>query len=217
MPVTTQSVVIVPATSSALTTKEAVKTELGITGTEDDAFLDSAIRQASSAISTYCNYVFGVETLRDTFRSDGYRGWREGDHGLILAKMPVVSVISVTSDGTPYVVDTHYYVEPAAGMVFRLVGGAREYWDFTTGIVEYTAGYVLPGQPSPTLPEVVERACIDLVKMAVANRARDPQLRSEQIMDIVTRTWYPTTSETSGGLPSAVAASLDYFRMTVIP
>jgi len=216
MPVTTQSAVIVPATASALTTKEAVKTELGITGTADDAFIDSLILQASSAISTYCSYTFGVETLRDTYRYGWATNYREDDSFLLLAKTPVIAITSVLVDNAAYVADTNYYFDGDAGMVYRLIANARENWNFNVGVIEYTAGYVLPGSPNPTLPGVVERACIDMVKLGVANRSRDQQLRSEQIMDVVTRTWYPTTSETSGGLPSSVAATLDYFKRTVI-
>ncbi len=215
-----QSIVIQPATSSLLTTVDAVKAELGISTSTDDAFFSNLIRYASSQIALYCNQTFGIETRRDIFRQSrsNFDRYNDDDDGkaIWLKKTPIVSVTSITTDGSVLVADTDYILDPGSGCLMCLNGGDPTAWTMSLGTVEYVAGYVLPGSPNPTLPAALERACIDMVKLGFSNRSRDPQLRSEQIMDIVTRTWFSNTTPGSHGLPETVASQLDYFREAII-
>src|ERR1044071_9207493 len=82
-----------PATSFDLTDIDTVKDELEISGSESDDRLARYITEASRAIATWCNRVFGKETVAETFRNG------EGLECLVLARRPVVSITSIVEDG----------------------------------------------------------------------------------------------------------------------
>jgi hypothetical protein len=170
--------VIVPASNRKLTTLAAVKAALGIpeADTSQDAFLAPLIDQASDAIVTFCNRSFARETYRETL--PGYGGLR-----LVLSRTPVVSVASITADGEVF---ADYLVEDAeAGILYRKSGWrwtSSSWWNITWHpvqeelkfVIEYTAGYVLPGdQGVRTLPEDVELACIETVRLWFLSRKQD--------------------------------------------
>lgn len=180
--------VITPAASKQLTTLETVKSELGISDTGQDAFLSSLIDRASDAIVSFCGRPFAKESYRETLA--GY-----GTNRLILSRTPVIAVSSITADSEDI---TDYLLEdPEAGILFRKRGwqwaptlgwnisfhpiGNSENLNFT---VEYTAGYVLPGdEGTRTLPHDIEQACIDMVKTLYSAGERDPAITGERIGD----------------------------------
>jgi len=180
--------VIAPAANKQLTTLETVKSELGISDTGQDAFLNSLIDRASDAIVSFCGRPFAKESYRETLA--GY-----GTNRLILSRTPVIDVFSITADSE---IITDYLLEdPEAGILFRKRGwqwaptlgwnisfhpiGSSENLNFT---VEYTAGYVLPGdEGTRTLPHDIEQACIDTVKALYSAGERDPAITGERIGD----------------------------------
>jgi hypothetical protein len=152
-----------------LTTRSAVKAELGVTASTDDAIFDSLIDQFSSAIVAYCHRPFARETYSEQL--PGY-----GDIRLQLARTPVVAITTMTLYGQ---VVTDYGIEDAdKGWVFsRTFTGTGQTWQRSafpwtaqsypgltgggawldqgmpiTGqeepaiVVGYTAGYILPSQ-----------------------------------------------------------------------
>ncbi|MDI6872096.1 MAG: phage head-tail connector protein [Bacillota bacterium] len=181
--------VLTPATNTRLTLLGTLKSELGISDTSQDALLSALIDQASGAIMDYCGRPFAKETYKETV--PGY-----GSNRLLLSRTPIVSVASVVAD-SEVIVD--YSVEnPEAGILYRKVG-----WRWTPPLgwnvtyypmpgqeellfaVTYTAGYVLPGDTGTrTLPQAVERACIELVKAWFLGRDRDPALTGQRIGDL---------------------------------
>ena len=89
--------VLVPATSSRLTTLDAVKRELSIAGTSEDARLLAYVDQASAVISDYLGRPLGQETVRETLRLSA------SSETIMLSRWPVVSVSSVVEDGATLV------------------------------------------------------------------------------------------------------------------
>lgn len=206
--------VITQAANKQLTTVMTVKSELGIpmSDVSQDALLTSFIDQASDAIVTFCGRPFAKESYRETI--PGY-----GTTRLMLSRTPIVTVSSVVADSE---VITDYLLEnPEAGILFRKQGwqwaptlgwnitfhpvGNSENLNFT---VEYTAGYVLPGdQGTRTLPHNIERACIDTVKAWYSAKERDPAITGERIGD------YQVSY--AQGLPASVMQMLAPWRRIV--
>lgn len=147
------------AVARRLTRKEAVKAELGITASTDDALLDDLIDRASQAIVSYCHRPFAREVYTETL--SGF-----GDIHLQLARTPIVAVSSVTDTNSATITD--YSVADAdRGWLYRRLGwlwtvqaypglsaGGR-FLDYGSPLprqeeplysVSYTAGYLLPPQ-----------------------------------------------------------------------
>jgi hypothetical protein len=72
--------VVTPASSHDLTTLDAVKDELPISGNGSDAILGRYISGASQAVEQYCNRVFVVETVSDQFLPNQPRQWPVSNH-----------------------------------------------------------------------------------------------------------------------------------------
>lgn len=167
--------VITPAPAIDLTTVAAVKAELAVSGSGDDAWLADAITRASATIRRWCNRVFAAETVRETYRLA--RPVPE----LLLSRLPVVTIASVTVDGTALPAPV-YEADTEKGVLYHLDSRRRFLcWSGDVIDVEYTAGFALPGAAGRTLPEDVEKAAIALVKAAYFARTRDPLVKSESI------------------------------------
>src|SRR5581483_4195480 len=101
-------------TSYDLTTLAIVKDELGITGTKSDATLKRYLSSASASAAQYCNRVFPVETIKDQIWAQRDRYPRivpGGIPALKLSRFPIVTVASVTEDGTALVQDTDFIID----------------------------------------------------------------------------------------------------------
>lgn len=172
--------VIQPADSHDLTTLETAKRELGITDDDQDAHILDQIHAASNAIATYCDRVFGLETVEERFWPDADWGYSMHATSLLLNRTPIVEVTSVSIDGTPLAV-SDYRIDKRVGILYRL--GANwpcwyNWWGTTDGIViTYRGGYqLLDG-----IPFAIERACLNMVKEYSAAVGRDPALRSIEV------------------------------------
>jgi uncharacterized phiE125 gp8 family phage protein len=168
-----------PAGATALTTLAAVKGELALAATADDeVLLQSLIEQASEAIAAHCQRVFGRESLQET-------QWL-GDElvtSLVLARYPVVSLSGVTVDGAA-LTGGDYKLDGANGRLLRSGVDRLARWSGTV-VVDYQAGYLLPGMSgSRDLPADLERAAIELVKSYWHARRRDPALASETLPEV---------------------------------
>ena len=200
------------ATARALIQLDAVKSELGITTTDDDSFLDSLIAQVSTQIETYCGRVFAFQEYRQTFRLD------RRDEFLHLSAFPVVNVDSVVEAGTTLTVDVDYEADKVAGLFLRLSGDVKGRWT-TAGkiVVEYSAGYILPGDTLADLPGDIERAAAELVKLRYMSRDRDPTVTREVVPQVYEVTLGMATAGgvKPGSIPSHIAAMLDPYRAAV--
>jgi hypothetical protein len=201
--------VVTPADSQDLTTLATVKAELEITDISQDVQLALFIDQASGECATYCKRVFGEETVSEQFRlGQGSRLHRRSrTEELILTRYPIASITSITEeDGTVLVEDVDFEIDPDRGIAWRLSGTERCGWRRGKTVVVYVGGYEL----LDSLPQTIERACIELVKTYYFASSRDPALRQISLPGVGERQyWVGPKGEPA--LPSAVTDRLDLY------
>ncbi|KQP61064.1 hypothetical protein [Methylobacterium sp. Leaf108] len=210
--------VIIPATAKRLTTVANVRGDLGLTeGAAVEAQVLRWIDQASQQAATYCRRVFGRETVRE--RIDLCRhGSVTEDGGILLDRSPVVSIMSVKVGGTlqasgAYATDGR--------VLYRMEGDERRCWTGRDVVVQYEAGWLLPGEergePSTTtaedLPADIERAVIQLVGVSVSVAGRDATIKSESVEGIGSRDFYVQGANAALPHPEAEATLSQYRRM----
>ncbi|MGJ4888949.1 head-tail connector protein [Bradyrhizobium sp. HKCCYLRH3099] len=213
MPLKIITTVVTPAESYDLTTLEVVKQELDVTDGARDELLKRYIGSASGAAAQYCNRKFQQETIRDEVwpEQDPHPWVLNGSFDVLqLSRWPVVSVSSVTENGTALVEGTDFRVDAAAGRLLRLdAAGNAARWNAWPKVVEYVTGFAeIPGE--------VEDAVIRLVSSRWAAKGRDRLLRQEDIPGVISRTWWVATSGESGNMPPDVTDLLDNYRVSVI-
>lgn len=203
-------IVTTPAASYDLTLLGTVKAALGIKDRKSDVLLKAYIRQASDAIAQYCNRVFAIETVTETFRLG--RAHRplslpslRHDHrqsDLILRRYPVISIVSVTENDVLLDV-TMYELTPDEGTLRRLCSDQRSFWQSGKIVVVYSSGYQLP----TGLPGGIERAAIMTVKhyLDTTDRDRDLNVRTERVDGAGTTEFF---SGDASGLPPDVQGLL---------
>ena len=217
-------VVVTPATSTALTTVDSLKAELGLSGDAQDARLGELIDQASSLVAEYCDIPlarFGRQALLETFRLEPGRP----RDALILSVGPAFGVTAVTEGDVALVPAVDVELDGEAGMLARLRCDTVVAWCARKVIVAYTAGWILPGDdayPDATiadrLPKAIERATLETAKalwFGSGATARDPLLRSESTQGVGSTTWQDGGGA-SGGVPPAAAAMLGDYRQVGI-
>lgn len=197
--------VITPATNIRLTTVATVKAELGITGTSDDAWIDDTIDRASDTITRYCNRSFAAETVREVVYLD------RPTEALLCSRFPVAAVIEIGAGSTMNGA-FGYEIERETGLLHSLNSTTvdRIPWPAGKITVNYTSGYVLPGDDGRDLPHDVERAAILLVKAAYFARTRDPLIKSETVPDALQSSYW------MGDLPPEVEGILSRWRVVAL-
>ncbi|GEP12825.1 hypothetical protein [Methylobacterium gnaphalii] len=210
--------VITPAVSKRLTTVQNVRSDLSLAETSPaTAQIERWIDQASARAASFCRRTFGRETVRERFelchgRIDDTRS------GLLLSRSPVVSIASVRIDGVQQDADTY---ECDGRLLYRLDGSDRRCWYGRIVIVEYEAGWLLPGESrgnppttaAPDLPADLERAVIQLVGAALSAGSRDMMVKSEQVEGVGQTDWYVQGTNASLPHPEAEATLSEYRRL----
>jgi len=115
-----------------------VKRHLNITSTTSDEELRALIVVAQEAGERYTGRVFGRRTVTDTCTG--------GRNAIALTSLPVLSVTSVSEDGSALTGDD-YTADLAAGVLYRADGGTWDASEPLTVSVVYVAGYT--AQPAP--------------------------------------------------------------------
>jgi hypothetical protein len=190
-----------PATDRNLVTLEAVKLDLNITSFDEDARIKHFIAYSSAQIENYCGRVFAVETVEEKFRC------ARTNAGIVLARYPVVDITTVTEDDVELVEDTDYEFDPQSGMLYRLWEDQRASWCSNKLVIEYSTGF-------STIPTVLGRACMDLVKLQRSKSNRDPMLKSLTIPEVVTESYWVggvPGEKNSSGLPSDIAMMIERY------
>lgn len=218
--------VVTPADTKALTTLATIKTDLGITGSLEDAYLTEKINQASAAVCAYLkvpvasdgSVTLASEDLLQTFRFEGRNdrlmftgvGAVNPRRKLILARKPVTAIASVVINDTT-LDPSEYEIDGAPALLSRLRNDRAIPWgDCRKIVVAYTAGYLLQDEGDDrTLPYDVEQAVIDLVKSARSARTRDPNLREIEITDISRKVYWVGGTPSDTTLPPGIADILD--------
>lgn len=197
--------VLTPPAATALTTLDTAKADLGVNVPFDDDKLQRKIDAASGAIWRHLNRFPGRATVRETFRLDG-----EHAEALLLARGPNIAIASVTVDGTELDAD-EYEVDDGAGLLYRLAdGGGTWCWlACRSVVVEYSGGWLLPDEDGRDLPAEIEDACLIAVRALWSGLDRDPMLRSEQVPEVYSVSyWSSSAAGNSSGLPGEAAEKL---------
>lgn len=142
--------------TTALTNLSRVKAFLGITASTNDALLTTLINGVSAEIQQWLSR----DIVQATETNEKKTAWG-GDDAIYLRHYPIVSVTTVTEDGTALVEDTdfeHTQADDRAGRLARISGGDPYPW--TTGTrniaVTYAHGFA-------TVPEGLAQAATELV------------------------------------------------------
>lgn len=211
--------VTTPANRTQLCSVELLQRVLGAADSEGP-LLEHYIDAATAAIQDYTRRTFCTQTYEEKLPA-------ANDTRLVLARMPVGALTSVTYKGRDYT--SSVVVEDAdSGIVFKEDGfiGTTEFrgyllsepygvgpseWTFT-----YTAGYRLPGDPSsvttPKLPSSVSQACLRLATSMYQSRQRDPALKSEEYGG---GSYELSDAASKGAMPADVLAALRVWRLTL--
>lgn len=188
-------------TDRDLTRISAVKDEMGITDRASDDKIKRFISQASDVVARYCNRVFAIETVADTFRTHAGPHRHGHAHTLSLSRYPVTEVVSIVENDVTLTTDD-YEIDLEAGILQRLRSDCAVRWPAGKTVVTYQSGFALPDG----LPDGIERATILLVKQYLNAGDRDPLVRSEAVEGAGSTDYF---SAAATGLPPEVQGLLD--------
>jgi hypothetical protein len=175
-----------------ITTVAAVKTELDISDSSQDAFLLGRIKQISGQVVSFLRVpqasdgsaTLASETLEQTFR------FGRRDQGcrtkLILARRPVTSIETVEEDGRALTTDD-YELDGAPGLLRRIRNDCESTWGRHI-VVTFKAGWIMPSEASGvTLPMDIQGAVAAITRQAFLTKDRDYTIKSEWILDVERR------------------------------
>ncbi|MCK1670305.1 hypothetical protein [Bradyrhizobium sp. 150] len=183
-----------------LTTAE-LRAAAGLTvgDTSQDATLIPLGSYVSAAITSACKVVragaipptLRLETVTETFL------FRNLQKSLVLARRPVVEIISVTETDSLLSTDD-YQTDKAAGIIYRTNGtgmylegvGPWSWWATGSTVVIYSAGY-------DEVPADLKYAAIKFIQAELAQGTRDPLLKRLRIDGISEREWWVNPERTS--------------------
>lgn len=200
----------------ALNTLAAIKLQLGVTGTDDDALLESLAAAAESHIDEVCGRSFTGGTFTEDHAGAGRL--------VFLRNYPVVEVTEVRVDSAREFADNtvmnelSYFVHPDAGLVESL---GRPFVMPRPGWADKI--YVFPGTVRVTyttaedaVPPAVQRAYAELVGhwyRQAKTFAATEQLNVLQQTDGTTVTQYPWAQSGGFKLPPGVVQLLEPYRV----
>jgi hypothetical protein len=215
--------VVTAALDNALTTVNTVKRDVVIAGSTDDAFIRDLILRASAAIERYTGRKFGLEEVIEKLPGTGRPT-------LLLSRIPIVLIDSITFDGTEIDDDDWEIQDVDAGILFNRVGWqstqliAHNIEPIDTGyasfdwVVAYSGGFVLPGwpdiedsdfdAPDITLPYDIQQACVEMVKNNFQFRDSNTSIQREKVGEA------DVTYINGLALPKPVQQTLDLYRLT---
>ncbi len=175
--------IVTPAPTTHLTSVDRMKVELGLT---DDAQSDKLlilIGEASDIVASYCNREnFGRETVRQTDRLP------QCCEVIVLDRDLAPEILTVKEAGISLTSDQY---ELDGSLLYRLVNDQRSYWSAGKCEIEYEAGFIL----LTTLPQGIERACVDTVTRLYHGAGRDSAVRSDEVDGIGQRQYFDRQSD----------------------
>lgn len=178
--------VVTPATTRALTTRDRVKLELGLTDTSADAWIDAKVVEVSDLIATHCRRAFGRTVVLETFR----RGRGHASLETVLKGWPV-SAIATVSEGDDALEPTEWLLDASTGILRRVdEAGETVAWSGDVLAVTYTYGWLLPGQVGRDLPGDIEAAAVAQIRSEWFGRQRDPMVKGVQIPGVISREYW---------------------------
>lgn len=199
--------VVTPAALRRLTTVEHVRNDLGLTeGDADDTKVERLIDQATAVAERFCRRAFAIETVRETIRGCAI------DHVMRLERAPAFAVRSVALNGGT--VDALEYELDGVSLYRLSASGSRFAWRGSMLVVEYDAGFVLPGDEpvagAQDLPADVELAAIRLVGAIFSASSRDQLIKSEDVDGVSSVPYWVPGTKSSLASPEAEALLKPY-------
>lgn len=186
---------VTPATSTALVTLAAAKTELDITGSSSDAALGARIDDISAEIAGLCNREnFGSARVEERLSVRRGTKWP-----LWLRHWPVTAIISVTEDGTPLETTDYLLGEKRQLLRRDAQNGHIIPWRACEIVVTYDGGYNLPGD----CPGDLRRAALLLLTASWRSTGRDMRERAVSVPGVM-----DVTYAVAGSLPAHLEATL---------
>lgn len=182
--------VTTPAPDTSLLTLAELRTATGVGNAAVDSDLTILGSRVASAIANICRVASSgatpptlrLETLTETFRHE------ECLPKLILARRPIVAVSQITEDGVSLDA-AEYEIDAAAGLISRLHDDRPASWPASKIVVAYQAGW-------ETVPDDLKLAASKLAAVLWSEGERvDPNLRSEEIPGVISRTWWVGPSD----------------------
>ncbi|WP_339085978.1 hypothetical protein [Hyphomicrobium sp. ghe19] len=148
------------------------------------------------------------ETLKEHFRDVQCEA-------LLLSRRHDVAITEIKFGDTD-LASTEYEVDPEAGIVYRLLKGSTTFWSAAQIDITYEAGFA-------TIPADLKMAAMDFMRLAWAEKDRDPSLKGEtiEIPGVSTKRrdyWVGSVPGQSheGAVPDIVAGQLMRYRNMVI-
>jgi hypothetical protein len=218
--------VTVPTDDLQLLTPEELRVAAGLESddTSQDVALATRGLQASAALAAACGVAkagydasllplrgeaprtLKAETLVQTFRVRPNYQYTT----LTLARWPVLSIVSVTSDTTGLTTDDWELDVPEATLT-RISGNETLYWPAGRVIVEYEAGY-------DTIPEDLKGYASRLVGLYHQTTGADPNERRVEIPGVISLERWVDTTATDSIVPEDIMTGLkrDGYRRLVL-
>ncbi|EHK56907.1 hypothetical protein [Allomesorhizobium alhagi] len=176
--------VTTPAADRNLLSVAELRAAVGVSDSSRDAELAIVGARVAATIARICRVATAgatPATLREEVLSETFRLDRSADC-LILSRLPVSSVASVTEDGTA-VDAADYEVDASPGMLLRLSGDDPACWRCGKIVVAYTAGWA-------TVPDDLKDAAARMVRIFSADATQEPGLKRENIPGLIEKEWW---------------------------
>jgi len=201
-----------PAANTDLITPADVIADLDIEDDGNHSLLYDDIHAVSAAIVGFIGRDLALATYSQQFRD--VRG-----EVLMLSRIPVTAIVSVTEAGTPLAAE-QYELDPAAGLLYRLSEDRRTTWRCSKVVVAYKAGYKLPGDDGfekgriGSLPADIDKAAVIACRALWNARGNDPMVKREAIPGVSDEERWVGTDPGQGdsGMPTEAERLLQRYR-----
>jgi hypothetical protein len=184
--------VTTPATDLTLLAIGELRAAVGVTDQTRDVELKILGKRVSDRITQACRVkadgatppTLRKESLSETFRMPArYDYHRHQPQELILARFPIVTVTSVTEDGTALTA-SDYKLLGKSGMLLRLSSdGHSRPWCGSITTIAYDAGWA-------TVPESLKMAAEQLARAYWFQNSRDPALRQISVPGVIEKQFW---------------------------
>lgn len=196
---------ISPPVPVALTTAEAIKAALNISGADSDDELTALAAEVSQQIEDYCGTIFGKRAVTERHHLE------EGGTTFILHYSPAAALTSVMIDSQSQT-NADFRLNLMHGMLRRVDNapfGVGEH------VIVYDAGY-----DSNAIPPAVARAALELAKYLYETKGAHDDLVSQQTVDVGQEAYRAVdrrTMEANGvALPNRVALILAPYKRNFV-
>lgn len=205
---------ITRAENVRLTTVENVRSDLTLSeAAAPTQKVERWIDQATGMVQSFCNRVFARQTYRERVVAQPFAA------EILLSEGPVIRILSITNRGTPLADGFDYELD--GGLIYALRNGARCAWHSFPMVVEYEAGWDLPGEPAGTpaaepLPADVEKAATDLIAAIRSDAGRDPMVKASDVEGVGRREYYVMGAKAQLPHPGAEAVLQRYRKLALV-